>query len=143
MEPTAGNGILVNDNAVEQWLSGVGIWPGEQEPAIMAEQPGVQGLHAAEVRNLDEFRMPRLRVHKAAPQGQDTTVLAGPETIALLQYPGRRCQRQGRRRPPAIRVSGESAWQDALARRPSRCLPPGRDEKAYAASIRHTAQRPA
>ena len=30
---------------------------------IMAEQPGVQGLHAAEVRNLDEFRMTRVRVH--------------------------------------------------------------------------------
>jgi hypothetical protein len=60
MEPVAGNGGLINDNSVQQWLGGVGVWPGEQEPAIMAEQPGVQGLHAAEVRNLDEFRMPRL-----------------------------------------------------------------------------------
>jgi len=94
MEPAAGNGILVNDNAVEQWLSGVGIWPGEQEPAVMAGQPGVQGLHAAEVRNLDEFRMPRLRTHKAAPQDQDATTSAGPEMIALLHYRGRRRQTQ-------------------------------------------------
>jgi hypothetical protein len=50
----------------------------------MAEQPGVQGLHAAEVRNLDEFRIPRLRVHQATPQDQDTTVPAGPETTALF-----------------------------------------------------------
>jgi hypothetical protein len=99
MEPATGNGGLVNDNSVQQWLRGVGVWPGEQEPAIVPRQPGVQGLHAAEVRNLDEFRMPRLRVHKAAPQDQDTTVPAGPETIALLHYPGRRCQAQGE--PPA------------------------------------------
>ena len=84
MAPAAGNGGLIDDNSVQQRLGGVGVWPGEQESAIMAEQPGIQGLHAAEVRNLDEFRMPRLRVHKAAPQGQDTTVTAGPETIALL-----------------------------------------------------------
>jgi hypothetical protein len=90
MEPAAGNGVLINDNSVQQWLSGVGVWPGEQESEIMAEKPGVQSLHAAEVANLDEFRMPRLRAHKATPQGQDTTVPAGPETIALLQYPGRR-----------------------------------------------------
>jgi hypothetical protein len=95
MEPAAGNGGLANDNSVQQWLRGVGVWPGEQEPAVMAKQPGVQGLHAAEVRNLDELRMPRLRVHKAAPQDQDATVLAGPETIALLHYPGRRCQTEG------------------------------------------------
>lgn len=61
----------------------------------MAEQPGVQGLHAAEIRNLDEFRMPRLRAHKATPQDQGTTVLAGAETIALLHYPGRRRQAEG------------------------------------------------
>jgi hypothetical protein len=66
----------------------------------MAEQPCVQGLHAAEVRNLDEFRMPRLRVHRAAPQDQGTTVLAGPETIALLHYPDRRRQREGG--PPTV-----------------------------------------
>jgi hypothetical protein len=66
----------------------------------MAEQPGVQGLHAAEVRNLDEFRMPRLGVHKATPQDQGTTVLARPETIALLHYPGRRRQTEGG--PPTI-----------------------------------------
>jgi len=99
MELAAGDGGLVNDNSVQQRLSGVGVWPGEQESAIMAEQPGIQGLHAAEVRNLDEFRMPGLRAHKATPQGQGTTVPAGPETIALLQYPGRRRQTQGR--PPA------------------------------------------
>ena len=96
MELAAGDWGLVNDNSVQQRLTGVGVWPGEQESAIMAEQPGIQGLHAAEVRNLDEFRMPRLRMHKATPQGQDTTVPAGPQTIALLQYPGRRCQAQGR-----------------------------------------------
>jgi hypothetical protein len=60
MEPVAGKGGLVSDNSVQQWLRGVRVWSGEQESAIMAEQPGVQGLHAAEVRNLDEFRMPRL-----------------------------------------------------------------------------------
>ena len=70
----------------------------------MAEQPGVQGLHAAEARNRDEFPMPSLRVHKAAPQGQDATVPAGPEAIALLQYPGRPCQAQGR--PPAAGTAG-------------------------------------
>jgi len=66
----------------------------------MAGQPGVQGLHAAEVRNLDELRMPGLRAHKATPQDQDATASAGPETTALLHYPGRRCQTQGG--PPAI-----------------------------------------
>jgi hypothetical protein len=60
MEPAAGNGGLVDDNSVQQWLTGVWIWSGKQESAIMAEQPGVQSLHAAEVRNLDEFRMPGL-----------------------------------------------------------------------------------
>ncbi len=84
MAPGAGNGGLVNDNSVQQWLGGVRVRSSEQESAVVAEQPGVQGLHAAEVRNLDEFRMPRLRMHKAAPQGQSTTVLAGPQTIALL-----------------------------------------------------------
>jgi len=57
VEPGAWNGGLVNDDSVEQWLGGVGVRPGEEESTIMAEQPGVQGLHAAEVRNLDEFRM--------------------------------------------------------------------------------------
>jgi hypothetical protein len=102
MEPAAGNGSLVNDNSVQQWLRGVGVWSGEQESTIMAEQPGVQGLHAAEVRNLDEFRMPRLRVHKATPQGQDATVLAGPETIALLRADSRR---KVGRRTPAVSAS--------------------------------------
>ena len=82
MAPGAGNGAW--STTTPQWLGGDGVWSSEQEPAVVAEQPGVQGLHAAEVRNLDEFRMPRLRMHKAAPQGQSTTVLAGPETIALL-----------------------------------------------------------
>jgi hypothetical protein len=95
METAAGNGGLVNDNSVQQWHRGVGVWPGEHESTIMAEQPGVEGLHTAEVRNLDEFRMPRLRMHKATPQDQDTTVPAEPETIALLHYPGRRCQTEG------------------------------------------------
>ena len=118
MEPAAGNGILVNDNAVEQWLSGVGVWPGEQEPAVMAGQPGVQGLHAAEVRNLDEFRMPRLRTHKAAPQDQDATTPAGPEMIALLHYRGRRRQTQDG--PPTASashrgMSGHSPADDVAA----------------------------
>lgn len=109
MQAAAGNGGLSNDNSMQQRLSGVGVWPGEQEPAIMAEQPGIQGLHAPEVRNLDEFLMPRLRVHKATPQGQDATVPAGPQTIALLQYPGRRCQAQGR--PP----TASAAYQVGLS----------------------------
>ena len=81
---------------------------------------------------------------------QGTTVLAGPETIALLHYPGRRRQTEGG--PPTVGrkcrwspESGESAWQDApaaSARGPTRRLPPGRDENAYAASIRDTGQRP-
>jgi hypothetical protein len=85
----------------------------------MAEQPGVQGLHAAEVRNLDEFRMPRLRVHKATPQDQGTTVLAGPETIALLHYPGRRSQMEGG--PPTVSAAGHpSLWRIGMARHPGR-----------------------
>ena len=100
MKPVAGNRGLVNDNSVQQRLRGVGVWSGEQKSAIMAEQPGVQGLHTAEVRNLDEFRVPRLRVHKATPQDQGTTVLARPETIALLHYPGRRRQTEGG--PPTV-----------------------------------------
>jgi hypothetical protein len=96
----------------------------------MAEQPGVQGLHAAEIRNLDEFRMPRLRVHKATPQDQGTTVLARPETIALLHYPSRRRQTEGG--PPTIsrkRLASRLlvylpyGWSPAHAR--SRC-PAGR-----------------
>lgn len=146
MEPTAGNGGLINDNSVQQWLRGVGVWSSEQESAIMAEQPGVQGLHAAEVRNLDEFWMRRLRAHKATPQGQDTTVSPGRRrslSCSIRAADARRKAGRWPQAPPATRVSGKAAWQDAPARGPSRRLPPGRDERAYAASIRATAQRPA
>jgi hypothetical protein len=95
METAAGNRGLADDDSVQQWLRGVRVWSGEQESAIMAGQPGVQGLHTAEVGNLDEFRMPRLRVHEATPQDQDTTVTAEPRTIALLHYPGCRRNTEG------------------------------------------------
>jgi hypothetical protein len=85
----------------------------------MAEQPGVQGLHAAEVRNLDEFRMPRLRVHKATPQDQATIVLAGPETIALLHYPG--CRRQTEGGPPPVQARN-AARQTGRSRPRWRCI---------------------
>jgi len=41
MAQATGNGGLVNHDSVQQRLRGVGIWPGEQEPAVMAKQPGV------------------------------------------------------------------------------------------------------
>jgi hypothetical protein len=84
----------------------------------MAAQPGVQGLHAAEIRHLDEFRMPRLRVHKATPQDQATIVLAEPETIALLHYPGRRGQTEGGPPPPAVSTSHRG-----MSARPQTCSP--------------------
>jgi hypothetical protein len=84
----------------------------------MAEQPGVQGLHAPEVRHLNLFRMPRLRVHKATPQDQATIVLAGPETIALLHYPERRGQTEGG--PPPV---GRKHLASRHKRRPQTCSP--------------------
>jgi hypothetical protein len=53
----------------------------------MAQQPGAQGLHAAEVRNLDEFGICGLRVHKATPEDRVTTVLAetGDDRSLYLQ----------------------------------------------------------
>jgi hypothetical protein len=77
MEPVARSRCLANDNPVQQRLRGVGVWTGEQQPVIMAEEPGVQSLHATEIRNLDKLRMRRLPAHKATPRGKGTTVLAG------------------------------------------------------------------
>jgi hypothetical protein len=86
----------------------------------MAEQPGVQGLHAPEVRHLNLFRMPRLRAHKATPQDQATIVLAGPETIALLHYPERRGQTEGG--PPPVGVSTSHRGISAVPRHARRVL---------------------
>jgi hypothetical protein len=71
----------------------------------MAEQPSVQGLHAAEVRHLDEFRMPGLGVHKATPQDQAAIVLADRRRSlsCIIQAAGAR--RKVGRRPSAVGTS--------------------------------------
>ena len=59
-------------------------------------------------------------------------------------------RRKAGRRPSAVSAAGHpSLWRVGMARRPGRIgqgptwrLPPGRDENAYAASIRDTGQRP-
>lgn len=62
--------LLIDHDSVHDGLRAVRIGPLQQEPVIVADKPGVEGLHAPKVGHLDgwfgQFRSPRFMVRQTA-----------------------------------------------------------------------------